>query len=176
MLEKREDNDAEPDRNRPGHDPRLCGFGSRARADEELIQLDKVPAAVMKAVKAKFPGAELKKAARETEDGKTLYEVTLTHDGSNYDVALQENGTFAEIEKEIKAADLPKPVTDAVKAKYPRATMGKVEEITKGETKNFEVHLKDGDTSRELVLSAAGKILEQEDGEEGEDEKEDDRG
>jgi len=142
----------------------LSALAFGASADEEKVPLDKVPAAVMKAVNDKFPKAELKEAAKETEDGKTLYEVSLKHDGHNYDVTLKEDGTFQEVEKEIKEADLPKPVAAAVKAKYAKASIEKAEEITKGDTKNFEVLLKDGDKSRELVLDPDGKILEDEEG------------
>ena len=145
----------------------MAALAMAARADEEEVPLDKVPAAILKAVRDKFPKAELKEASRETEAGKTLFEVSLRHDGHNYDVTLREDATFAEIEKEIAAGDLPRPVSDAVRVKYPRAEVGKAEEVTKGETKTFEIHLKDGDKTRELVLDAAGKILEEEEGDEG---------
>lgn len=142
----------------------LSALAFAATADEEKVPLDKVPAAVMKTVKDRFPKAEIKEASKETEDGKTLYEVSLRHEGHNYDVTLGEDGVIREVEKEIAAADLPKTVADAVKAKYPKATIEKAEEITKGDAKRFEVLLKDGDKSRELVLDPAGKILEDEDG------------
>lgn len=145
----------------------LSALAFAAAADEEKVPLDKVPAAVMKAVKDKFPKADLKEASKETEDGKTLYEVSFKHDGHNYDVTLKEDGAIQEVEKEIAAADLPKPVADAVKAKYAKATIDKAEEVLKGDKKNFEVHLKDGDKSRELVLDPSGKILEEEEGDEG---------
>jgi uncharacterized membrane protein YkoI len=145
----------------------MAALATAARADEEKVPLDKLPAAILKAVKDKFPMAELKEASKETEDGKTLYEVSLRHDGHNYDVTLRADATFAEIEKELAAADLPRPVAVAVKAKYPKATLGKAEEVTKGETKTYEVHLKDGDKMREVVLDADGKILKEEDGDEG---------
>jgi hypothetical protein len=83
-------------------------------------------------------------------------EVSLRHDGHNYDVTLREDTTFAEIEREIAAGDLPRPVSDAVRAKYPRAEVGKAEEVTKGDTKRLEVHLKEGVEVREPVLDAAG--------------------
>ncbi len=139
----------------------LSALAVAARAGEEKIPLDRVPASVIKAVMDKFHHAGLKGASKEVEDGVTLYEVRLRHDGHNFDVTLEEAGSFAEIEKEIAAADLPKPVTDTVTAKYPGAKVGKAEEVTKGGRKNFEVHLKDGDTSRELVLDPTGKILEE---------------
>ena len=52
-------------------------IGRQARADEEKIAVDKLPAAVKKAIKNKFPKAEIEKASKEVEDGKTTYEVEL---------------------------------------------------------------------------------------------------
>ena len=46
-----------------------------ARADEENIPLDKLPKAVVDAVKAKYPEAKLVAAEKESKDGKVFYEV-----------------------------------------------------------------------------------------------------
>lgn len=139
-----------------------------ARADEEKVPLDKVPAAVTKAVTAKFPGAKLKQAEKEVEEGTTLYEIGLEYEGHNYDVTAKEDGTIVETEKEIAAADLPKPVADALKAKYPGAKYKKVEEVTKGgETKYEALLVPEGKKAREVVLDRQGKILEDEESDEG---------
>jgi len=55
------------------------------RADEKEIPIDKVPTAVMKAVKDKFPGAKLVGASKEKEDDKLVYEVTIKSKGHNID-------------------------------------------------------------------------------------------
>lgn len=145
----------------------LSAFAAGAGADEEeVIPLDKVPAAVLKAVKEKFPKGELKKAEKETEKGKTTYEVALVDGKQKVEVALKEDGTILEVEKEIAVADLPKPVADALKAKHPKAKIAKAEEITKGKEKSYEVHLQDGGKSREVVLSPAGKVVEEEEDDE----------
>lgn len=145
----------------------LCGVLAlgiaAARADEEKIPLDKVPAAVMKAVKDKFPKATVKEAEKETEDGKTTYEIGLEENGKGIDVSLKEDGTILEIEKEIDAKDLPKPVADAVKGKYPGGAIKKAEEVSKDGKTLYEVVVTVGDKARELLLDPAGKILEDED-------------
>ena len=48
-------------------------FALIARGDEEKISLDKVPAAVLKAVKKKFPKADVKDAVKEVEDGTVTF-------------------------------------------------------------------------------------------------------
>jgi hypothetical protein len=52
-------------------------IGTAAQADEEKIDLDKLPAKVTAAVKEKFKGAELISASKEKEDNKVLFEVRL---------------------------------------------------------------------------------------------------
>jgi hypothetical protein len=138
-----------------------------AQADEEKIALDKVPAKVMKAVKNKFPKAEIKEATKEVEDGKTTFEIGLKLDGHGIDVALKEDGTILEVEKEIAIADLPKVVADAVKARYPNGEVKKAEEIEKGEKTTYEVIVADNGKNQEVAIGADGKILESKD--EGED-------
>ena len=133
-----------------------------ARAEDETIPLDKVPPAVMAAVKAKFPGAEIKGAEKEVEDGKTTFEIELKDAGRDVDVALSADGTILEIEKELPIADLPRPVAAAVKAKYPKATLKTAEEITKGEAKSYEVVVEEAGRKKEVALDSKGKILENE--------------
>src|SRR3954470_4414953 len=74
-------------------------------ADEEKISVKELPKAVLKAVKEKFPKAEIKGAAKEEEDGKTTYEVMLKVKGRSIDVAMKADGTILEIEKEIAIDD-----------------------------------------------------------------------
>jgi hypothetical protein len=101
------------------------------RADEEKVPLDKVPKAVLEAVKKRFPKAEIVEAAKETADGKTEYEVTVKEAGKKIDVMLTPEGAITLIEKEIDVKDLPAPVKDALDKKYPKATYKIVEEVIK---------------------------------------------
>src|SRR3954454_22368289 len=82
-----------------------------ARADETEIPLDGLPKAVADAARAKFPGARWREAAQETEDGQTVYEVALTHEGHRMDVTFQPDGTLVLIETEVPEADLPEAVS-----------------------------------------------------------------
>lgn len=100
-------------------------------ADEEKIPLDKLPKAVMEAAKKRFPKAEMKDAAKETENGKTVYEVTFKEEGKNIDVTLTPEGVIETIEQEIDKKDLPKAVAEAIDAKYAKATYKMVEKVIK---------------------------------------------
>ena len=138
--------------------------GTGVRADEEKIPLSQVPKAVVAAVEAKFPGATIKQAEKEVEDGQTIYELGITHDGHAIDVSAKADGTIVAVEKEIKADDLPAAVSAAVKAKYPTAKIKKAEEVEeKGKTTYEVIVEKSAGKDVELVLDKTGKILEEED-------------
>ena len=136
--------------------------------DEEKVPLDKVPKAVIDAVKARFPDAELKEASKETEDGKTIYEVGITSKKDKMDVSLTADGDIVEIEKEIDAKDLPKAASKALEDKYPKAEYKKAEEVTKVEKKAeklayYEVLLTTADKKKvEVEVDPDGKILNEE--------------
>src|SRR5262245_62560155 len=86
----------------------LAGMSVRADDDkEEKVALDKLPKPVLQAVKDRFPRGELIEASKETEKGKTEYEVSLKLNGSNIDVMVSPEGKLTLIEKSIHAEDLP---------------------------------------------------------------------
>jgi hypothetical protein len=132
-------------------------------ADEVKIPVDKLPKKVVDAVKAKFPDAKLVAAEKETTDGKTSYEVGIESKGKKIDVVLKEDGTIDAIEMLLDVKDLPKAVTAAIEAKYPKATLKKAEEVTKGDKKYIEVVVVTADKKTvEVEVDAKGKILNEE--------------
>jgi hypothetical protein len=155
----------------------LFVLGALARADEEKLDLDKVPKPVMDAVKAKFPGAKLTGAAKETEGGKTIFEVAFTYKGHKYEVECSPDGKFVAIDKEIEAKDLPKAVAKALQEKYPNAKYNVIEEVTKDDKiAEYEIDLTTADKkSVEVVFDPSGKLLKEEKKEKKEDKKKDDK-
>jgi hypothetical protein len=153
----------------------LLSAVSVSRADEEKVALTDVPKAVMDSVMKKFPVATAVGASKETEDGKTTFEVELKDKGKSVDVSLKPDGTILEIETEVAPKDLPAAVTAAVTAKYPGSKIEKAESIVEfedgKEEKSYEVVVMTAaKKSVEVKVSPAGKVLEDED---EDDEKED---
>ena len=110
----------------------LTGVGPSAGQKIPLEQVPReVPKAVLDAVKAKYPGAEITSASKETADGKTSYEVYMKRNGKGLDVTFAPTGAVEVVEQEIDAKDLPPAVRAAVDRKYPKVTFTKVEEISK---------------------------------------------
>ena len=153
---------------------------------ESKVALDQVPKAVLGAVKAEFPKAEVEAAETGEDDGKKFFEVELKQDGRSIDVSCSADGTILEVEKEIAAEDLPEAVTKALTATYPGAKIEEAEEVTLFEDADDEKEADDengddaGDAGEELVyeveivtadgknveveVSADGKELEAEEG------------
>jgi uncharacterized membrane protein YkoI len=131
---------------------------------EEKVPLDKLPKAVVEAVKAKFKGATLVSAEKEKEDGKTVYEVNLKHKGHTIEVTVTPEGKIVSVEKTIAAKDLPEAVAAALKKNYPKATIKKVEELSKDDkVTGYEVLLVTaGKKTVEVVIDPSGKITKTE--------------
>jgi uncharacterized membrane protein YkoI len=143
----------------------LVVLAGAARADEEeKVPLDKLPKAVVDAVKEKFPKAELLSADKEKEDGKTLYEVAIKDGKQKIDVTVTPEGKIVAIEKEIAASDLPKAVVEALESRYPKATIQKAEEITKEDkVAVYEMVIVTADKKKlEVSFDPKGKFLEEE--------------
>jgi hypothetical protein len=132
------------------------------------ISLDKVPKAVMDAIKVRFPDAEIRSVEKEEEDGKVIYDVELKHKGRKYEMDIQEDGTILEIEKEILSKDVPEAVTKAVEARYPKSTIKEVMEVNtvkdKKETPDhYEVTLETAEKKTvEVIVSLDGKSVKTE--------------
>ena len=132
-------------------------------ADEEKVDLDKVPAKVKDAVKKAFKEAEFVSASKEKEDGKLLYEIRIKVKAQTIEVTCTEDGTVVEVEKEISAKDLPKAVAGAIDSKYPKATIKKAEEVIKGDKTAYEVLIVTADKKTvEIKYDKDGKVLEME--------------
>lgn len=120
--------------------------------DEKEIPIDQVLAAVMKAVKARFPKAEVKGAAtEEDEDGETIYEVSLVENGKKIDVSSEPEGKIVSIEKEVDPKDLPAKVAATIQAKFPGAVIELAEEV---------IDVEENETTYDLRLKLKGKEIE----------------
>jgi len=114
------------------------------------------PAPILAAFKAAYPHATMKTAAEEKENGKVVWEVESTENGLGRDLVYTPDGTVVEIEEEVPSAQLPAPVTAAVKAQYPSARIVKGERVTRGATVTYELQLA-GAARKSIELTPEGK-------------------
>jgi hypothetical protein len=135
--------------------------------DEKKIPIDRIPEPVMKAVKARLPGAEIRSAEKEVEDAVTVYDLELTCKGRKYEMDVKADGTITEIEKEIAAKDLPPVVLNVLEAKYPHATFREIMEVNKIDKEietpyQYEIDLvTQGSKKLEVTVSIDGKKIKE---------------
>jgi uncharacterized membrane protein YkoI len=139
----------------------------------EKIAPDKLPQKIKDAINGRFPKAEITGAEKEKENGKIVYDIELKHEGRKYEMDILEDGTIIEIEKEIKAKDLPEAVAAALKAKFPDATIKEIMEVNKVKDKketpeHYEVVIVGKDKKeKEVTVSLDGKTIKGEKEESG---------
>jgi hypothetical protein len=154
----------------------LVLVAASAAADEK-IPLDKVPKAVLDAIKGRFPGADITSVEKENEDGKVVYDVELKHQGRKYEMDIKEDGTILEIEKEVTAKDVLEVVTKAIETKYPGAKVEEVMEVNKVTGKDekpihYEATIVTAKKKKiEVIVSLDGKTVKPEKSEKPEGDK-----
>ena len=126
---------------------------------QEKLDPSKLPPKVADAVKARFPGATITQATKETENDVVVYDIEMTKDGKKHEMDCREDGTLIDIQNEIAVKDLPAAAASAIKAKYPNCTIKEAAEILvvtgKQETRDhFEV-LIDTPDKKDLELSVS---------------------
>ncbi len=140
----------------------LCVRARGADDKEEEVPLDKVPKAVLTAVRKKFPDAKLQGAAKQAEGELLFYEVLIRHKGRELYVVCEPKGKIVEIDREISVKDLPKPVAEALKKKYAKAGVVSVEEVTEDDEITYAVILKHNKKTLHVLFDPKGKVLEEE--------------
>jgi uncharacterized membrane protein YkoI len=151
------------------------------RAHEEQLPLAHVPKPVLDAVQARFANARITGAAKETENGRMVYEVTLVEQGRNVDVTSSPSGELLTIEKTIEAGALPDIPATALQSKYPGATYRSVEEVVElGKQPErpayYEVELETADRHTvEVKVTPDGAIITGQDEHKGDKDKDKDK-
>ena len=118
------------------------------------------PESVQAAFKARFPTVQ--KAKWDMEDD-TEWEAEFKMDGEEMSANFRNDGTWTETETEIKTADLPEAVKDAIASQFAGY---KMEEASLVETPDmaadYEVELEKGETTIEALFKADGTLIKQE--------------
>ena len=130
-----------------------------AFAQESKIKEKDVPPVVVAAFKSAYPNATVRGYAKETERGKTFYEIESKDGATMRDLLYNPDGTAAVIEETIAASDLPAEAQQTIKSKYPRGVVSRAEKVTEGDTIKYEVSIRNGKRRTGLGFDADGKLL-----------------
>ena len=131
-------------------------------AQEAKLASAQVPSVVSSAATQRFPQAKLGSWSKETEDGKTTFEVSIVDGTGKRDAVFAPDGALVCIETSMRISAIPASVKKAILVKYPHARISKAEKITLADNElQFEVELLKA-AKKELLLSVDGRILKEE--------------
>ena len=127
---------------------------------ETRVKLAELPPSVLATARERFPGAEMLKAEKENEDGKTVFEITLVFKGQRLEAEFDPSGEYLEMEVSIELSKLPTAVKNALEERYPKATYRHAAMVTnKDGAVSYEVIVQTADGKRgEIVIGPDGRI------------------
>lgn len=117
------------------------------------------PEAVLAAFHKAYPQATIKAVAPETKNDSSYFEIESMDGQTERNILYRDDGSVYEIEETIPAAALPGAVTESLKASFPNATVKKVERIERGDIREFEVLLINGEDHLEVLFDSHGKVI-----------------
>ncbi|MGA2260909.1 MAG: hypothetical protein ABSH28_05700 [Acidobacteriota bacterium] len=132
--------------------------GEAGEQGEEKLAMKDLPKAVQATVQKETQGAEIVGLSKETDAGKTVYEVETKIKGHSRDMLIDATGALTEVEEEIDIATLPAAVQAEIKKSIGTAKLVKLESVANG---------KKVPTGYSAVVENAGKQLEVEMGPDG---------
>lgn len=137
--------------------------GAMASTQETKIKRADLPPAVERAVAEASKGATIKGFSKETEHGKTTYEVEMVVHGHGKDVEMDSTGAIVEVEEEVALSALPSAVAAGLNAKAAGGKILKVESLTKnGKLVAFEAKVEASGKKHEIQVGPDGKPLDHE--------------
>ena len=131
-----------------------------AQEKEWKIKRAQLPPAVEKTVAAESQGVTIKGFAAEVEHGQKFYEASLTVNGHNKDILMDQAGNIVEVEEEVSMDSLPAAVQEALRKAAGSGTIQTVESLTKaGQLVAYEAHGKRGLKRFEIQVGPNGEKL-----------------
>ena len=113
-----------------------------------------IPASIKKSFIARFPLAH---HVRWDGDSRSQYEVGFVQDGKDNIAVFLPDGTFKEIETEIKQSEIPKRVLKAVSKKYPLSKVSFALKIQRSNnTTVYDLEVNTGVEEIDITLDTMG--------------------
>jgi hypothetical protein len=132
-----------------------------AQDSEKKVKAKDVPAAVAAAAAKAYPNARIVEWARETEAGKIFYEAEMREGKTKRDVLFTPDGKIELVEEAVSISEVPSAVKNALKMRYPKATINEAERLTANNEVQYELHVKNA-PKKEVVFTPDGKFVKEE--------------
>lgn len=134
----------------------VCIAALSLQAETKLKVAD-LPAAVQKTVQEQLKNAILVGVGKETEKGKTVYELETKVNGKTRDLVIDAAGGVLEVEEEVEMATVPAVAREAIQKMAGKGKVTKVESLSKGgKVVAYEAAVMTGKKSSEVAVTPEG--------------------
>jgi uncharacterized membrane protein YkoI len=127
----------------------------KTAAPAKKLELKDLSPAVQKTIQDQSKGAEIKNISKETEAGKTQYEVETMVNGKHRDFNVDAKGVLLVVEEESTIDAAPAPAKAAILKKAAGGKLGMVELFKRGGETMYEAAYTSKDGKRHEVLVKA---------------------
>ncbi len=131
-------------------------------AQDQKVDLKKVPAKVLESFHKAYPKADIKGTSIEKENGHSYYEIESMQGTKHIDVLITHSGKITEVEETIPENELPAPVMKTLKGKFKDLKINKAERVTSGKKVTYELSIESNKKEHGVVLYPNGKIVKSE--------------
>jgi hypothetical protein len=131
--------------------------GSSLWAQEQKISCDTVPAPVRAAFEKEFAKAPMNSCVKETEKGKTEFEIISKESSSRLTARFQGDGKLVRAEQSVAMGSVPEPVKQALQKKHPDGEVTLAEKVTSDGAVTYEFRVKQKNRSVEVAFDPSGK-------------------
>ncbi len=137
-------------------------------ANAQKMNEAEIPATVKNGFAKKYPGAKVEKWEKEGADYEAEFHLNKVESSAVFDA----NGTFKELEQEIKTSELPKAVTDYCTKNYTGHKLSEAAKITDATGKvMYEAEMSKGKEHFDALFDDKGNFIKKSATETGEEEK-----
>lgn len=110
----------------------VCLVAGVSWSKEVRAKMSDLPPAVQNTVKKQSKGATIRGFSKETENGKTTYEVELTVNGHGKDISMDSGGKVVEVEEQVEMSAVPEAARSAIEKGAAGGEVVKVEAVSSG--------------------------------------------
>lgn len=96
----------------------------------------------------------------EVEDEKTFYKIESLESNGGRGFLYDPEGMLIVTEEPSAASDLPEPVQQAARKKFPKGEIMLAEKVTRGSSVTYELQLKHKGKTVEIIFDPNGKEVE----------------
>lgn len=139
----------------------LLAFVGCSDDDDKSIPLND---SIVQFIDAKYPGAKIRHAEHESNG---LIEVEVLHDGKWKDIYFNSANEWVYTSWDVRVADLPAVVKNAVVAAYPDFRIDDADFVERGSETFYEIEIEKGGVDMFIFVSPEGELLNTSGGEPG---------